>query len=327
MLLVLLFLTYSILTAPTKEELEKQEQQRKELLKQDSINNLKNTPQPLTLPDSIQDDSSLTQAQKDSLQDLQLRQENNKKYGIFTAAATGKEGQTVLENDKLKITFNNKGGRISKVEVKGFLQYNQKTEDPYDKEPLFLMDNPNNKFEYHIPLVGTARGDISTADLYFEPKLEGKTLRLRAYAADRSKYIEQKYSINDNYLLDYQFTLEGINEDMPRDGKLRLNWESHLHKIEKNPYYEATMTTVYYKSKDDDFNYCDCRSTTAEELSNPVEWVSQSQQFFNTSIFSKEGTTFSNALLKTEVLDHKDKDLKILYSYIVFTIFVNIILL
>jgi YidC/Oxa1 family membrane protein insertase len=97
-----------------------------------------------------------------------------------------------------------------------------------------------------------------------------------------------------------------------------LNWVSHLRKIEKNPYYEATMTTVYYKNKDDDFGYCNCQTTVQEELTTPVEWVSQSQQFFNTTIFAKEGTTFANAKLATKVLDQKDENLKELYSNIVF---------
>lgn len=238
------------------------------------------------------------------------------KYGVFTPAAVGQNEQKTLENDKFKITFNTKGGTIAKVEVKNFLQYNQATEDPYDKEPLVLMNDPKNKFEYYIPLNGTSKGDISTADLFFEPELKGNVLRLRAYAADKSKYIEQKYTIGDNYVLDYQLTLEGVNDVMPRDQNIILNWYSYVSKIEKNPHYEATMTTVYYKNVDDDFNYCDCRSTDKDELELPVEWVSQSQQFFNTSLFAESGTVFKTATVATKMLDAKSEHLKELGSLI-----------
>jgi YidC/Oxa1 family membrane protein insertase len=321
MLLVLLFLTYNIMTAPTKEEIEArklaEQAQVDKINEQDSINNNSTNPEKIRL-DSIMNDSSLTASEKDSAQQKYINQSLNSKFGEFTPAASGKEGLVTLENEKLKISFNKKGGKIDKVEVKGFEQYKQETEDPYDKEPLVLMDDIRNRFEYYIPLNNTQKGDISTADLYFEPVVDGQTLTMRAYTNDKSKYIEQKYTLNEGYAIDYQLNLEGINDMMPRDNKIKLRWDSYLRKIEKNPYYEATMTTVYFKSTDEDFDYCDCRSSTSEELKNPVDWVSQSQQFFNTSLFSKEGTSFSNAILATKVVDEKEEHLKELYSVIEF---------
>lgn len=321
MLMVLLWLTYQILTAPTKEQLEQIQKTKKELAdkkrREDSLSKLGDNKYQIAL-DKIKKDSLLTDAQKDSFQIAIKTQELGSKYGIFTAASQGQDAPAFLENEKFKITFNQKGGRITKVEVKNFTQYNTATPDPYDKEPLVLMNHPKNQFEYYIPLVGPSKGEISTADLYFEPKLEGNSLSLRAYASDRSKFIEQKYTIGDNYVLDYQLTLEGLDEVTPRDKKIGLNWSSYLYKIEKNPHYEATMTTVYYKSLDENFNYCDCRTTTSEELANPVQWVSQSQQFFNVSLFSKEGTTFANAKIASVVVDPKAQHLKELKSFIEF---------
>jgi YidC/Oxa1 family membrane protein insertase len=318
MLLVLLWLSYNIMTAPSAEEVAAQKQAADDLItQQDSLGEDNDQPEPSQI-DAINDDSSLTQIEKDS-QIIAIQQQiNTEKFGIFTPASVGKDGQVSLENKKIKITFNKKGGKITKVELKGFEQYKQETKNPYDKEPLVLMDNPADKFEYYIPLTGTLKGEISTSDLYFQPKLEGNTLRMTAYSTESSKYIEQKYTLKDGYLLDYNLTLEGINDRMPREKNVKLNWISHLRKIEKNPYYEATMTTVYYKASDDAFNYCDCRQNATEELATSVDWVSQSQQFFNTSLFAKEGTTFSNAKLATKVLDPEDTDLKHLYSLIEF---------
>ena len=321
MLLVLLYLTYNIMTAPTKEELEQQEKEKQaqlDLLNQkDSLSLLEQNKQK-SLLDSIANDSSLTEAQKDSLSALTLQNNQSELFGPFGSAAQGQTGVSILENDQFKIFFSRKGGHISKVEVKGFLQYNQKTDDPYDKEPLVLMDDARNKFEYYIPMTGTPKGDISTADLYFEPTLNDNTLSLRAYSDDKSKYIEQKYTIADNYAIEYQLNLKGINTLMPRDKKLVLRWDNFLRKIEKNPYYEATMSTVYYNSTDDDFDYCDCRTSDKEDLENPVDWISQSQQFFNSSLFSKKGTKFSNASLVTKVVDESEDHLKELYSMVTF---------
>lgn len=319
MLLALLWLTYSILTGPDKEQMVAEQQQAEQLLQQqqtqDSLDQLQGSEAQLQIS-QVENDTTLTPEQKDSVKtQLQTNLLGNQ-YGIFTSAAIGTDGQETLENEKLKITFNKKGGSIAKVEVKGFLQYNHLTEDPYDKEPLVLMENTKNRFSYYIPLNGTSKGDVSTGDLYFEPTLEGNTLRMRAYANDRSQYIEQKYTIKDNYALDYQLTLEGINASMPRDKNIVLDWHTVVRKIEKNPYYEKTMTTVYYKNKDAGFDYCDCRTTNEEALEDQVEWVSQSQQFFNASLFSKEGTTFKSANVLSTVVDDSEDFLKILDSKI-----------
>lgn len=319
MLIVLLYLTYNVLTSTPPEELAEQEQQAEQLLQQqqtqDSLDRLKEEQAQLQIK-QIENDTLLTTQQKDSIKDQLQTNLLGNQYGIFTSAAVGTDGQEVLENEKLKITFNKKGGSIAKVEVKGFLQYNHLTEDPYDKEPLVLMDNAENRFSYYIPLNGATKGDISTGDLYFEPTLEGNTLRMRAYANNKSQYIEQKYTIKDNYVLDYQLNLEGINSSMPRDKNIILDWHTLVRKIEKNPYYEKTMTTVYYKNKEDGFDYCDCRTTNEEALEEQVEWVSQSQQFFNASLFAKEGTTFKSANVGSIVVDDKEEFLKILDSKI-----------
>lgn len=317
LLLVLLWVTYNMLTAPTAEQLEQQREQEQEQIRQqqvlDSLQKKKEEQAQQKLID-LQKDTTLTQAQKDSLQNTIQQAQLGSTFGVFTQAAIGQNQEVTVENEKLQITFNTKGGNISKVLVKDFLQYNHATEDPYDKEPLVLLNDPMNRFEYIIPLNNTDRGDISTGDLFFEPILEGKTLRLRAYGKDRSQYIEQVYTLNDNYVVDYQLTLENVNGNMPRGENIQLQWESYLHKVEKNPHYEATMTTVYYKSQEDGFDYCDCRSSDQEVLANPVAWVSHSQQFFNASIFSKEGTNFSAAKLETFVMDEGTPYLKRLNS-------------
>ncbi|MGH1336645.1 MAG: membrane protein insertase YidC [Aureispira sp.] len=318
LLLAMLWVGYNMLTAPTAEQLEQQQKEKDELIaqqrKQDSLALLQQNAAQQQIVD-LQNDTTFTQTQKDSIKKTIQEAKLGSEFGVFTPAALGTNQEMTMENEKLKITFNTKGGSIGKVHVKEFLQYNQATkEDAYDKEPLVLFNDPSNKFEYFIPLNETGRGSISTGDLFFEPQLEGNTLRLRAYAKDRSQYIEQKYTLNDNYVLDYQLTLENINSNMPRDKNIQLHWDSYLHKVEKNPHYEATMTTVYYKSKDDGFDYCDCRSSDQEQLANPVSWISHSQQFFNASIFSKEGTNFSAANLSTFAMDESAPHLKRLES-------------
>jgi len=316
LLLVLLWMTYIYITTPSQQELAEQQRKQDELIaeqqRQDSLNQLNNS-QTTSVLDSIDQDTTLTSAQRDSLQTVLLQQQQSSQYGAFVRAAKGTPKEVTLENEELKITFSSKGGKISKVEVKDFLQYNHETkDDKYDKEQLVLMADDRDRFEYFIPHTQASKGEISTADLFFEPTLTDNTLILRAYGANDNQYIEQKYTINDDYVLDYELKLEGLQEQIKRDEHIELVWSTYVPKVEKNPHYEKTMTTVYYQ--EDDFSYCDCRQDDQETLEKPVKWLSHSQQFFNTSLIAKEGTVIHKAELATKTVADTASHLKELYT-------------
>ena len=56
----------------------------------------------------------------DAIVDSIINKQYINQYGIFANTATGSEQESILENDKLKITFSNKGGRITSVILKEF---------------------------------------------------------------------------------------------------------------------------------------------------------------------------------------------------------------
>src|SRR5687768_3304736 len=66
--------------------------------------------------------------------------------GPFGANITGTAQTSILENEKLKLTFTNKGGKILSVEVKG-----QKT---YNGKPVILFDGDQNKFGLNLNIGG-----------------------------------------------------------------------------------------------------------------------------------------------------------------------------
>ncbi|MGF1925301.1 MAG: membrane protein insertase YidC, partial [Bacteroidia bacterium] len=76
--------------------------------------------------------------------------------GPFGANLSGTETTSVLENQLLKLTFTNVGGKIKSVEVKDF-----KT---YDGKPVVLFNGNDNKFGLNINIDGKI---INTNTLYF----------------------------------------------------------------------------------------------------------------------------------------------------------------
>ncbi len=234
------------------------------------------------------------------------------RYGVFAPAATGQSRRVVLENDLARITFNSKGGRIEEVFLKKYYKSRPDSTGKLVKTPVRLLANPNNRFEYLIPAAG-APNRISSAELYFEPTQEGRTVIFRAPTTNGG-YFEQRYTLSDNnYELDYRVRVHQPNQTLaPGHEALFLKWVNHLDKLEPNQDYERTMSTVYFKPEDNSPDYCNCRSDDVETLGDrPVRWVSHANQFFNTSLIARN-FTFTDFTGETIMRTNADPALKTL---------------
>jgi len=233
------------------------------------------------------------------------------KFGIFSAAGAGTEEEHVLENDLMKVTFTNKGGRIKEVEMK---QYHKMLTDSA-KTVLKLFEDQKNKFDYIFPIAGV--GKIRSGDLYFNSTKNSNAITFRADAGS-GRYFEQKYTLNpDNYELDYDIQFVGLGGALASDANtIELHWVNNLDKLERSTYYERIYSSTYFKPADDDPSYCSCTSDGEQDADNePVSWVSNSNQFFNASLMT-EDKPFASAFMTTKMLEDKDDDLKILDSKI-----------
>jgi YidC/Oxa1 family membrane protein insertase len=232
-------------------------------------------------------------------------------FGAFAAAASGQEQVETLENEMVKITFSSKGGRIKEVLLKKFEKISADQAGVETRNPLLLLEDANNRFEYELPVLGAANGKVLSSDLYFTASKNGNTLTFRADAG-QGRYFEQIYTLSaDNYALDYQLRANGLQGVLAQN-QLRLNWVNHLDKLEKNQAYERTMSSVYFKKASASADYCDCRSSAVESLGQePVEWFAHSNQFFNSSLQAK-GFNFREFTGETLMLTDNDPDLKVL---------------
>ncbi len=305
LLIVLILIVYNWLNAPSKVQLA----QRKHV--EDSIQAAKANP--ATMAQAAAVNQSIIQPAQipDSIRKLELAS----RFGVFSAAAAGTEQFNTIENDVLKVTFTNKGGRIKQVILK---KYNRLKEDANHKdisEDLVLLNAPDDQFEYLLPNT-TGKGSISTNDLYFTPIVSGNTIDYKATAANGATFA-QKYTIGATYGLDYDISYSGFDPNLPGTNKaLTLTWVDYLGKLEKNETYERNNTSLYYRLDATTPTYCSCSSNDRKELADkPVKWVSNANQFFNSSLIAKT-TPFKSAVVSTEMMDLKNDYLKKLTSVI-----------
>ena len=245
-----------------------------------------------------------------ALPDSVRRQQMQGDFGIYSAFAMGQEQVNTLENDVFKITFTNKGGRIKDVLLKKYYKLTEDSSRVEKKELLHLLEDVKNRFEFVIPS-NTAKGKISTADLYFAtPSVSGNTIVFRASLDDQT-FIEQKYVIGTGYDIDYDVRMKGLGQVLnPNAKSVQLNLEDYLDKLEKNVSYESSYSHLNYKEGDNSPDFLSATGEQKLELNTkPVQWVAHTNQFFTTSIISLNGG-FKSASLESTAFDATSADLK-----------------
>ena len=223
-LLGAIMMWYFYTNQPTPEELAKQKTEQI----QDSIQKA----QHLTTPEKVVEDNTIpTINPTDSV--ALVNAQNT--LGAFSYSATlpsAKAKETVIENELVKVTVNNKGGQITTVELKTFKTYDQK--------PLYLIKDNNASFNINF---GTTDNRIlNTKDLFFEPKLTTKgnnqilSMKLKV---DANRYLEYYYEIKPgDYMIDFAIRSQGLSNIINTSQSLNLDWQLKSLRNEKSDYAE-----------------------------------------------------------------------------------------
>lgn len=218
-----------------------------------------------------------------------------KKFGGFSALASGQAKQDTLGNEKIKITFNSKGGAIENVLLKKYLTSDQK--------PLYVVDKNSNKMDF---LVSTTSGQINLADLYFTPTRNDTSVTYKAEVGP-GQYIEQIYSLPKNsYVVNYKLKFVGL-DNLISNKPVEFNWKANLPQLERDFESNRTNSTVNYYMADGEFDYLNEREVEeqSQKLEAPVKWISMKQRFFSSAIIAQN--SFENGFVKSQSVDH-DKE-------------------
>ncbi|WP_432709160.1 membrane protein insertase YidC [Pedobacter sp.] len=199
--------------------------------------------------------------------------------GPFGANITGEQTTSVLENDKLKLTFTNKGGKLLSVEIK-----NEKT---YTGGPLILFQGDQNKFGLNLNIGGKI---VNTNDLYFAAnKSSDSTMTMRATYGP-GKYLDYIYNLRPNSNnIDFNITLNGLNQVI-QGNTISLNWDAVLLQQEKSLANEQRYSAPYYKYVDKTPDHIGTDKDAKEELNEgKIEWIAFKEHFFSGVLIPKGG--------------------------------------
>tara|TARA_B100000809_G_scaffold214608_1_gene219467 strand:+ start:909 stop:2783 length:1875 start_codon:yes stop_codon:yes gene_type:complete len=257
----------------------------------------------VTSPESNNDTSNAfvntTAIENDSIKKLNLKNQ----LGAFAESAiNASDGFSVLENEVVKLTINNKGGQIKEALVK-----NYKT---YDSLPLYLIKDNNATFNINF---GTTDNRIlNTKDLFFAPTITTNgdiqivSMKLKV---SETQFLEYRYEMKPKeYMVNFSIRSQGLSNVINGSNPINLDWSLDGYRHEKSLKTENQMYSWYYYQSEGELEYIRPGNT---EVANNIDWVFYQQHFFSSALLTD--TPFNNATITSTDLV-KDEEIDTVFS-------------
>lgn len=203
-----------------------------------------------------------------------IEQMSDSTNALFSARQKN-EGTTVIENELVRLTINNKGGQICKAEIKDPTYKNQ------EGGQVVLFDEGDSEFEM---LLDGKMDNIKTGELYFSPEnVEKNAVRMSLSVGTGTLNID--YSLVPNtYLTTMSVSAENLNGFFPsKTNTLDIVWKEKLKQQEKGFDFENRYSTITYRTINDDTDELSSMGGDKEEDSfdDDLQWITFKNQFFS----------------------------------------------
>ncbi|MDR0544622.1 MAG: membrane protein insertase YidC [Odoribacteraceae bacterium] len=275
--ILIIFIGWYFMMAPSQEEI-KQQHQRDSIARAEARR-------------------EATEREKNAFRQAQQEQITTTPATPFGPPAT--ETQTiVLENSRIKLHLDTRGGAITRVELKEYRTH--------DSLPLVLWKEGQSAFGLNFYanniLVNTEKLTFSpTTDA---PRLDATTvarsLTLRARAGE-DRYLEYNYTLApDSYQVELTVTAHRLNDLIAnKTNFLALNWKLNMPQLEKSRDFENRYTGVYYRYTENDVENLSTSSNEREQLPSKVKWIAFKHQFFSSILVADNA--FSDVTVSSDI--------------------------
>ena len=219
----------------------------------------------------------------------------NDTTALFHQALSGTEQQIVLKNQKLELTFNTKGGTISKAVIKDF-----KSIDNTNNVTLFDKEDQRLNF-----MLTGKQDNIVTQDLYFTPSEQtDSTVTMTAQAQNGGQVI-MRYRLGQDYLLSMSLQAVGLaNAFAPSYKEVEIEWSDHCRQQEKGFSFESRYTGLFYKEANGgSTDNLPETSDESKQIEERLDWIAFRNQFFSIALISKDDFSANSTL--SSVQDEK----------------------
>lgn len=213
-------------------------------------------------------------------------------YGDFAVSAQGNEDFTTLENERVRLTFTTKGGRLYRAELKEYKAYGDTVNDLH----LFTGEESNLAFT----LITANNRIISTQNLYYEPIKKDSVLTMRLKTAQEDAYLDFVYTLPSN---EYMWHFDIVPHNMERVlaqnvSTVEMQWKQKVPQQEKGRKFEERYSQLQYMDISGDVDNLSEQKSARKKEAGRLRWIAYKDQFFSTVLISEDG--FNSSELESE---------------------------
>ena len=212
----------------------------------------------------------------DSNQNIALAQQKSQigDFAYSLELPSAKDDFTTFENDLLALKINNKGGAISEVKLKTFVNY--------DSIPVFLVKEGTARFNLSFSIADNRT--LNTSDLYFEPSystIRNNTVLSMKLKVSEDQYLEYIYTLKPNdHMLGFSVRSQGLSGTFNSNQAANFEWDLKALRQDQSITFENRYTRLSYEYDGDKTSKLSQAGEDEEDLEN-VSWISYRQHFFS----------------------------------------------
>ncbi len=196
-----------------------------------------------------------------------------------------KEQFYTLENENLRITLSNYGGKLVSVQLKNYKSYKNYTLGK--KDGIILFDSNKDQFEVEIPTSGKK---LALGKLVYQA-LESKNQVSFTSTLPNGKNIIQSYQLPETgFELAYTIDGKAIASELSGN-EYFIHWKENVTQTEKDAQEERKATINYLLTEDEEFDYLseNPTSVSTENLTQSIQWVSFKKKYFLAGLVPQGG--------------------------------------
>ncbi len=226
------------------------------------------------------------------------------RYKDFARYLSGDSSTVRLENDLLSLELSNKGGQITRVELKDYDCY-RKT----DTTKVVLFSGDTNAYSFTL-LSDNQR--FETRDFYFTPVQESdSTVVMKLDLGAGSSWSIRYTLLPGSYLVKMDIEQQGMERIIPSSvSTMDFHWYQKMARNEEGRMFEENNSAIYYKLLGDEVDDMSATGDDSEEINQKLKWIGYKNQFFSSVIIPD--SQFENANMKSTDIKSDPDFLKIM---------------
>jgi YidC/Oxa1 family membrane protein insertase len=294
---ILLYIMYQ--NSPTPDEVEAQKKVEQKLVEAEK----KESKQNEAVVTTAEDYTNTTAL--DSTQQVALK---NKVGSFAYALGLSGEEQTTVETDVFELKFNRKGGHLTEVKLRNFVDY--------DSVPIYLVKDQNSAF--NITFGTSDNRTLNTQDFPFQPsvtKSGENTIVSMKLKVSESAFLEYRYELKPkDYMIDFSIKSQGLSGVFNTSQPIELDWKQKSIRHAKSITYENRYTRLTYRHDGDKIDKLS-QTGDDDEIIEDVEWLSYRQHFFSTILVPNGGALNNVAITSKDLVEDEEIDTSFLKLY------------